>query len=107
MSSVYNITRREQFRQLVNTEQRLPPSKLIEERGQRRPADWPKSFPPVKLTLGTIATPKSEWKWINVAKKADIMPSDSNTTNVAVKYGDTQLAVYHVSKKGYYASQRM
>lgn len=102
-----DTTRREQFRQLVNTEQRLPPSELIEERGQRRPADWPKSFPPVKLTLGTIATPKSEWKWINVAKKADIMPSDSNTTSVAVKYGDTQLAVYHVPKKGYYASQRM
>jgi len=33
--------------------------------------------------------------------------SESGTTNVAVKYGDTQLAVYHVPKRGFYATQQM
>jgi nitrite reductase (NAD(P)H) len=33
--------------------------------------------------------------------------SQNGITNVAVKYGDTQLAVYHVSKRGFYATQQM
>jgi nitrite reductase (NAD(P)H) len=33
--------------------------------------------------------------------------SDQGTTSVAVKYGDTQLAVYHVPKRGLYATQQM
>jgi len=35
------------------------------------------------------------------------MSTDAGTTSVAVKYGDTQLAVYHVPKRGYYATQQM
>jgi len=42
-----------------------------------------------------------------VAKKDDITLSENGTTNVAVKYGDTQLALFHVPKRGFYATQQM
>jgi len=35
------------------------------------------------------------------------MLNDQATTSVAVKYGETQLAVYHVPRRGLYASQQM
>ena len=43
---------------------------------------------------------------MTVAKKRDMALSE-HTTSVAVKYGDTQLAVYHVPKRGFYATQQM
>jgi len=42
-----------------------------------------------------------------MVSKADMMPSDAGTTSVAVKYGETQLAVFHVPNRGYFASQQM
>jgi nitrite reductase (NAD(P)H) len=59
------------------------------------------------LTPDQLTTPKEEWQWIKVATKDDMMPSETGTTSAAVKYGDTQLAVYHVPKRGYYATQQM
>ena len=44
---------------------------------------------------------------MTVAKKGDMALSEHGTTSVAVKYGDTQLAVYHVPKRGFYATQQM
>ena len=44
---------------------------------------------------------------MTVAKKDDIALSEDATTNVAVKYGDTQLAIFHVPKRGFYATQQM
>ena len=99
--------RRKQFKQFVNTSERVNGSELIEERGQRRPADWPKAFPPVSLTPDAISTPKSQWNWVKVAGKADLLPNDSGTTSAAIKYGETQLAIYHVPQRGYYATQQM
>ena len=99
--------KRKQFKQFVNTEERRPQTELITERGQQRPADWAKTYPGVKMTLDRLATPKSEWKWTKVCTKDDMMPTEAGTTSVAVKYGDTQLAVYHVPKRGYYSTQQM
>ena len=42
-----------------------------------------------------------------MAKKGDMVVSEEATTSVAVKYGDTQLAVYYVPKRGFYATQQM
>jgi len=84
-----------------------PKRKLLTERGQQRPADWAKAYPGVKLSTDQLTTPKAEWKWIKVATKGDMMPTEAGTTSVAVKYGDTQLAVYHVPKRGYYSTQQM
>lgn len=99
--------KRKQFKQFVNTEERRPQTELITERGQQRPADWAKAYPGVKLTPDQIITPKSEWRWIKVTSKDDMMPTEAGTTSVAVKYGDTQLAVYHVPQRGYYSTQQM
>jgi len=35
------------------------------------------------------------------------MPTESGTTSLGVKCGDTQLAVYYVPRRGYYATQQM
>jgi len=107
MTQITDPVKRKQFKQFANTDERVAPGELIEERGQRRPADWPKAFPPVSLKPDVIATPKSEWQWISMVKKTEMMPTDAGTTSAAVKYGDTQLAIYHVPRRGYYATQQM
>ncbi|KAF8843892.1 nitrite reductase [Paxillus ammoniavirescens] len=98
--------RKKQFRQFANTEERLSPMEVIHERGQQRPADWPKQLPPAKLRASQIATPKSEWQWRKLAAVQDLAPSNV-TTSAAVKYGDSQLAIFHVPNKGFFATQQM
>jgi nitrite reductase (NAD(P)H) len=56
---------------------------MIEERGQMRAADWPKDFPGQKFDAKDLRTPKSEWKWTPLATKADLAPTDTNTTYVS------------------------
>lgn len=80
---------------------------MITERGQQRPADWAKAYPAVKLTPDRLVTPKSDWQWLTLASKVDMMPTEMGTTSVAVKYGETQLAIFHVPKRGYFATQQM
>ncbi|TFK34312.1 NADPH nitrite reductase [Crucibulum laeve] len=104
---VKDPVKRKQFKQFINTDERRPQAENIKERGQERPADWPKAFPPVKLTPSNLTTPKSEWQWISVAAKSDMVPTDTGTTSAAIKYGDTQIAIYHVPHKGYFATQQM
>ncbi|KAJ7145360.1 nitrite reductase [Mycena crocata] len=99
--------KRKQFKQFVNSDERRSQSEMITERGQQRPADWAKSYPSVKLSADQLTTPKSDWKWLTMVSKADMMPTDAGTTSVAVKYGETQLAVFHVPKRGYFATQQM
>jgi nitrite reductase (NAD(P)H) len=55
---------------------------MIEERGQRRAADWPKAFPGEKFDARDLRTPKSEWKWIPLATVTDLQPNEKNTTSV-------------------------
>jgi len=95
--------RRRQFRQFVNTvggyhvcaahervlmvhiqdEHRLQ-TEVIKERGQERPANWPKQSPPTKLHESVIVTPKSEWEWRKLATVYDLMPTNDATTWVPV-----------------------
>jgi nitrite reductase (NAD(P)H) len=116
--------RRKQFRQFVNTvginsslsgtryssfyqDERVPQIEQIEERGQPRPADWARNFPPVKFRDTDISAPKEQWKWRKVAKVQDLMPTDAGTTSAAVKYGDSQIAIFHIPKRGYFATQQV
>lgn len=93
---------------LAHQDERRPAIEPITERGQQRPADWPKAFPPVKFELKDIVTPREEWKWIPLASVDDLQPSENNTTSAAVRYGeDSQLAIFHVPKRGYFATQQM
>ncbi|KAF8587207.1 nitrite reductase [Ramaria rubella] len=104
---VNNPERRKQFRQFVNTDETARGTELIMERGQKRPADWPKDFAPVRMNISQFRTPRSQWSWRRVAGVGDLSAIDAGTTSVAVKYGDTRLAVFYVPKRGYYATQQM
>jgi hypothetical protein len=55
-------------------------TEIITERGQERPADWPKQLPPAKLCESNIGTPKSQWEWQKLATIQDLMPTDDATT---------------------------
>ncbi|KAI6107610.1 hypothetical protein EDD17DRAFT_629483 [Pisolithus thermaeus] len=103
---VKDPARRRQFRQFVNTDERQQQAEIIKEREQQRPADWPKQSSPAKFHPSAIGVPKSEWKWRKLATVQDLEPSDT-TSSVAVKYGDSQLAIFHVPKKGFFATQQM
>ncbi|KAF9939522.1 hypothetical protein BGZ65_010193 [Modicella reniformis] len=99
--------RRQQFRQFVNTNDTQDGIEFISERGQKRPADWPKegvqSLPsPVspKMDPFDAEVPK---KWICVGKTDDF-GIDSGRT---IKYGDVQIAVFHLPNGSWYATQNM
>lgn len=104
---VNDPVKRRQFRQFVNTDERRSQTEVITERGQERPADWPKRVPPAKFGESVIVAPKSEWKWRKLATVHDLTPTDDATTSVAVKYGDSQLAIFHIPRRGYFATQQM
>ncbi|KAF8491117.1 nitrite reductase [Gautieria morchelliformis] len=99
--------RRKQFRQFVNTSETVLGTELITERGQKRPANWANDFGPARINISHIQTPRSQWLWRRVASDNDLSPTDAGTTSIAVKYGDTPLAIFHVPKRGYYATQQM
>ncbi|KAI6106917.1 hypothetical protein EDD16DRAFT_1489574 [Pisolithus croceorrhizus] len=104
---VKDPARRRQFRQFVNTDERQQQAEVIREREQQRPADWPKQSSLAKFHPSAIGVPKSEWKWRKLATIQDLESSDTTSSSVAVKYGDSQLAIFHVPKKGFFATQQM
>ncbi|KAI0353217.1 nitrite reductase [Trametes cingulata] len=99
--------RQRKFRQFLNTDERVPQTEKIVERGQTRPADWSKHTDPLILRETDISGEKSLWKWRKVATIHDLIPTDSGTTSAAVRYGDSQIAIFHVPNRGYYATQQM
>lgn len=104
---VNNPERQKQFRQFVNTDDRQVQIEEMVERGQVRPIDWTKESNPLQIRATSIETPKSQWRWRNLAKVSDMTPTNDGATSVAVKYGDSQLAVFHVPRRGYFATQQM
>ncbi|KAI0338846.1 nitrite reductase [Trametopsis cervina] len=99
--------RQKQFRQFVNTTERTTYVEPVMQRGQRRPANWAKSSPKVLISADDLPSPKANWKWRRLAKVEDLTPTESGTTSAAVKYGESQLAIFHVPRKGYFATQQM
>ncbi|MGE0606705.1 MAG: nitrite reductase small subunit NirD, partial [Pirellulales bacterium] len=114
--------RRKQFQQFVNSEDTQAGIEIITERGQNRPADWPKDGTPAGLQpeqalvqLAPLAEqprpsgkpkPREDAKpqWVPVGKAKDF-PQEGGA---AVKYGKTQIAVFHFTSRGeWYASQNM
>ncbi|GAA5984125.1 hypothetical protein JCM10908_006060 [Rhodotorula pacifica] len=99
---------RQAFKQFANTPERRLNSELISERGQQRPADWPKEFPGRRFRDEDLPTPRSQWQYVKLASVDDLTPTQENTTSCAVRYGDdTQLAIFHVPGKGYFCTQQM
>lgn len=94
--------KRRAFEQFANSEEnREPAVEKVEERGQSRPAYWPKesAHDDFKGTRWTSLT----WQPIVEAKKFQDLDTGSSQTVIR---GDTQLAVFRLKGK-YYASQQM
>ncbi|GAA5939388.1 uncharacterized protein JCM15063_004507 [Sporobolomyces koalae] len=97
---------RRKFRQFANTDERRKGIEPIEERNQTRPANWPQSRPQ-RFRDEDLATPRTEWSYTKMLRVDDLEPSEANTSSCAIKYGDTQLAVFHVPRRGYFCTQQM
>jgi len=95
---VRNPERRKWFRQFVNSDTTERGIELVEERGQRRPAEWPRngSLPP--------PAPSPETRWVKVGRVEDF-PKNAGST---VLCGKTQIAVFRFASRGeWYATQNV
>ena len=89
------------FSQFANTEEKVDNMDKVEERGQQRPTYWTKE----SVTDDFRGTKWSSLSWQPLANTDQF--NDSQTgSSIAVKRGDTQLAIFKVKGK-YYASQQM
>ena len=100
--------RRKLFRQFVNTDETDTGIEIVSERGQARPADWPRDgvrLDQIKLpgggTLGASAArgavrTRRTLQWVRVGRVADF-PLNGGA---AVKYGNTQIAVFNLADRG-------
>ncbi len=95
--------RRKQFNQFVNSEENEYGIELIDQRGQKRPADWPKSFVPIE-TVGSFSPEQVFEDWVQVGRVSDF-PVDGGAT---IKHGEVQIAVFNFASRGeWFASQNM
>ncbi len=93
--------RRSNFKQFGNTEDTLSVVEPVSERGQTRPADWPKESTKEDFR-GTVWS-NLTWQPMIEARHFIDTPTGSSKN---VKRGDTQLAVFKIKGK-WYASQQM
>ncbi len=90
--------KRRLFTHFINSSEADPALQFVEERGQKRPADWADhSESQTQLSVGPLA-------WYAVAP---VIAFPENA-GVAVKYGNTQIAVFNFNhRQNWYASQNM
>lgn len=93
--------RKKLFSQFANTDESVENVEKVEEREQSRPAYWPKE----SITEDFKGTKWTSLSWQPLAKVDQFQESQAGSS-VAVKRGDTQLAIFKV-KGQYYASQQM
>ena len=104
---VKNPSYRAKFRQFVNTDETQNSIERTMERGQPRPVDWPETAGPLKFSREDIMK-NATWKWTQVCSLADLEPDELAPSSAVVKYGDTQIAVFHLpGGRGLRASQNM
>nr|OQO29816.1 Nitrite reductase [NAD(P)H] [Rachicladosporium sp. CCFEE 5018] len=89
------------FSQFGNTEETVDTVENVQDRGQPRPTYWPKE----SITEDFRGTQWSELAWQPLAKSEQFADSATGSS-LAVKRGDTQLAIFKV-KGQYYATQQM
>ena len=99
--AINDPARRSNFHQFGNTSDKLSVVEPVSERGQERPAYWPKDSITEDFR-GTIWTSLS-WQPIIESKEFIDTPTGSSKN---VKRGDTQLAIFKIKGK-WYASQQM
>src|SRR5690606_2311205 len=83
--------KRDRFRHFAGENKESPPVSMLREREQRFPGPWPDT-----AVTGKVRLPVLKNSWVRVAKIADV-PEEGGT---AVRYGDSQLAVFHFKSKG-------
>ena len=89
------------FSQFGNTKEQVESMDKVVERGQQRPAYWPKE----SVTEDFRGTKWSNLTWQPLAK-CDQFNDSATGSSLAVKRGDTQLAIFKV-KGQYYCTQQM
>ncbi|ORY78544.1 hypothetical protein BCR37DRAFT_382185 [Protomyces lactucae-debilis] len=100
---VQDPAKRAEFKQFVNTDKTAPSNvEQIQERGQVRPANWPKKSD----TTDFKNTKWSSLSWEPVCS-VEALKSTPAGASATVLRGETQLAIFHVQGKGYFASQAM
>lgn len=97
---VENPERRALFRHFANSDESDDQARRIEERGQRRPADWAGEE---SEGASDSDSPESEWVWTRVGNPEDL-PRDSGSA-FRIE-GGGQIAIFHVaSEDRFYATQ--
>lgn len=99
--AINDPNRRKLFSQFVNTDEAATNVENVTEREQQRPAYWPKD----SATQDFRGTKWSSLAWQPLAKTEQFVDAATGSS-VAVKRGDTQLAIFKV-KGRYYATQQM
>lgn len=100
-AAIKDPARRSNFQQFANTEDTLSVIDKVDERGQQRPAYWPKES--TKEDFRGTQWSNLTWQPIVESKKFVDTPTGSSKN---VKRGDTQLAVFKIKGK-WYATQQM
>jgi len=92
---------RKRFRQFVNTDENQEIIKTIDQRGQKRPANWPKSIDWVPIKQEILMQDRN---WVSVGH-IDDFPQDGGA---AILYGQVQIAVFNFASRGeWYATQNV
>src|SRR4051812_44223863 len=103
---VQDPKRRADFAQFVNTDENMDEIEIITERGQSRPADWPKECSVTDKDMSELkqSADLESKKWIKIAP-ASAFPDDAGQV---IKYGDTQIAIFNTQRRtNWYATQNM
>jgi nitrite reductase (NADH) large subunit len=109
--------KQKRFRQFVNSGETEATIEFVDQRGQWRPADWPKGGVPLVQLTGTMNASSAlasestlsqdepdTKRWVRVGAMDDF-PIDGGST---VKVGKSQIAVYNFASRGeWYACQNM
>lgn len=97
---------RKRFQEFVNADSngtKEPMIEMIEERGQLRPANWPKQVDAMPSVEEQVKSKSATLDWMHVGS-TDLYPKDEGRV---VKMGDVQIAVFQTSKGDFYATQNM
>lgn len=97
--AVENPEKRDRFRHYAGEQKASPPVEMVIERGQTHPIAWP-----AVSATGKFHLPVTQRSWVKLAE-VNAVPEEGGT---AVKYGNTQLAVFYFkSKNQWFATQNM
>jgi NAD(P)H-dependent nitrite reductase small subunit len=96
---------RKRFREFVNadSDKKEPMIEMVEERGQLRPANWPKQVEPLPSLDDQVKSEADTFDWMHVGS-TELYPRDEGRV---VKIGEAQIAIFHTLDNKFYATQNM